>query len=545
MEFENNRELYDWILDEVGFEEPRPHQYEFARREFANTVVSKRKLLRLVEEGHVRGWDDPRMPTLSGLRRRGVTPEAIRSFCDMIGVSKTENLTDIGKLEYAIRDDLNPKVPRVMCVLDPLKVVVTSYPEGQVEELDAPLYPHDVPLEGSRTVPFSRELYIERGDFRENPPKGFFRLAPGREVRLRYGYLVTCTDIVRGDQGEIVELHCTHDPESRGGNAPDGRRVRGTIHWVSAERSVPCEVRLYDRLFTARDPDAVDEGEDFLAHLNPDALVVRSGARIEPSVRLDPPGTRYQFERLGYFISDVKDSTSDRPVYNRTVTLRDNWGKRSLEAEESKPASTATRVRKDEPEDRPTGPPKPPDRTAEEEARFIRFRDGFGLRERAAHVFATDPMLGRLFEEAVKGEADEDAVAKWIVNDVLREMGDRTISETRLTPEALAELVGLVESRTLSTRLGREVLREVIARGGSPTEIGERLAADQVTDPEVVAPIIERLVVENTDKAEAFRQGQDGLLGFFIGQTMRETNGKADPKMVRRLVLEALGGTER
>ncbi|HEX6104353.1 MAG TPA: glutamine--tRNA ligase/YqeY domain fusion protein [Gemmatimonadales bacterium] len=326
LEFKDNRELYDWLVREAGFERP-PEQTEFARLELDYTVLSKRKLLRLVSEGHVSGWDDPRMPTIAGLRRRGVTPEAIRGFADRIGVARSDARIELATFEHAVRDDLNMRVPRVMAVLRPLRLVITNWPEGEVDVLDAPLYPHDVPLTGSRPVLFGRELWIERDDFMEDPPKKFFRLALGREVRLRYAYLVTCTDVVKNAAGEVVELHATYDPASRGGDAPDGRRVQGTIHWVSAAHALEAEVRLYDRLFAAPDPDAVPEGRDFIAALNPESLVTVHGARVEPSVASDPPGTRYQFERTGYFISDPVDSRPGALVYNRTVALRDSWAK--------------------------------------------------------------------------------------------------------------------------------------------------------------------------------------------------------------------------
>jgi glutaminyl-tRNA synthetase len=326
LEFKDNRELYDWLVREAGFARP-PEQTEFARLELDYTVLSKRKLLRLVNEGYVSGWDDPRMPTIAGLRRRGVTPEAIRAFADTIGVARSDARIELGTFEHAVRDDLNMRVPRVMAVARPLKLVLTNYPADRVETLDAPLYPHDVPKTGSRPVPFSRELWIERDDFMENPPKKFFRLAPGREVRLRYGYLVTCTGVVKDEAGEVVEIHATYDPATRGGDAPDGRRVPGTIHWVSAKHALDCELRLYDRLFSAPNPDAVPEGQDFIAALNPASLVTLTGAKIEPSVADDPPGTRYQFERIGYFISDPVESGPGRLIYNRTVALRDSWAK--------------------------------------------------------------------------------------------------------------------------------------------------------------------------------------------------------------------------
>ena len=325
LEFKDNRDIYDWLVAAAGFENP-PTQVEFARMDLDYTVLSKRKMLRLVNEGHVRGWDDPRMATIAGMRRRGITPEAIRNFMDIVGVSRKEAHAEIAAFEHAVRDDLNMRVPRVMCVTKPLKVVLTNYPEDQDEELDASYYPHDVPLTGTRKVPFSRELYIERDDFMKDPPRKFFRLGPGREVRLRYGYFITCTDVIMDADGEVVELHCTYDPATRGGDSPDGRKVQGTIHWVSAKHAIDCELRLYDRLFSQPNPDDVPEGQDFLSVLNPDSLVIIPHAKIEPSVAKDPRESRYQFERTGYFIADP-DSTPEQMVFNRTVTLRDGWAK--------------------------------------------------------------------------------------------------------------------------------------------------------------------------------------------------------------------------
>ncbi len=324
LEFKDNRDIYDWLVREAGFVQP-PRQTEFARLELDYTVLSKRKLLRLVNEGHVSGWDDPRMPTIAGLRRRGVRAEAIRAFCEVIGVARNDARVEIATFEHAVRDDLSMIVPRVLCVMHPLKVVLTNYPEGQVEQMEAASFPNDSTMTGSRLVPFSRELYVDRDDFMEDPPKKFYRLSPGREVRLRFGYLITCTDVVKNDAGEVIELHCTYDPATRSGNAPDGRKVQGTIHWVSAAEARDCEVRLYDRLFSQPDPDAVPEGQDFIAALNPASLVTVQ-AKIEPGVASDPTGTRYQFERTGYFMSD-DDSTPERLVFNRIVSLRDSWAK--------------------------------------------------------------------------------------------------------------------------------------------------------------------------------------------------------------------------
>ena len=324
LEFQDHRPLYDWFLEQLGID-PAPQQIEFARLNLTHTVMSKRKLRQLVEEGHVSGWDDPRMPTLAGLRRRGYTPASIRSFCEGIGVAKRDNTIELARLEHEIRQDLNKHAPRVMGVLRPLKVVIENFPEGEVDELEAINNPED-PEMGTRRVPFTRELYIERDDFMEDPPKKFFRLAPGREVRLRYAYFVTCTDVVKDADGEVTELRCTYDPATRGGDAPDGRKVKGTLHWVSASEALPAEVRLYGPLFDVEDPTDVEEGKSFLDHVDPSSLEVLGAAQLEPSVRGASPGTTYQLERTGYFCVD-SDSSEDRLVLNRTVTLRDSWAK--------------------------------------------------------------------------------------------------------------------------------------------------------------------------------------------------------------------------
>ncbi|MCZ6734399.1 MAG: glutamine--tRNA ligase/YqeY domain fusion protein [Planctomycetota bacterium] len=324
LEFEDHRPLYDWFVEQLGIHHPQ--QIEFARLNLTYVVMSKRKLLALVEEGHVDGWDDPRMPTLCGLRRRGYTPEAIRNLCAKVGVTKYNSLTDAALLEHTLRDDLNKRSPRVMGVLRPLRVVIENYPEDQVEELEAVNNPEDASM-GMRTVPFSRVIYIERDDFREDPPRKFFRLAPGKEVRLRYAYFITCTDVVKDEStGEVTELRCTYDPATRGGNSPDGRKVKGTLHWVSAAHATSAEVRLYDRLFTVPDPTGDKSGKDYREFLNPDSLEVVSDCKVEPSLGKAQPGDRFQFERLGYFCID-RDSSDGRLVINRTVTLRDSWAK--------------------------------------------------------------------------------------------------------------------------------------------------------------------------------------------------------------------------
>ena len=323
LEFENNRELYNWVLDNVSMKFPsRPHQYEFARLDLQQTVMSKRKLLQLVEGKYVSSWDDPRLPTIAGLRRKGCTPEAIRKFCELVGIARANSSVEMSQLDFCLRDDLNTKAPRVMAVLRPLKVIIDNYPEGVEEELDASYWPHDIPKTGSRNIIFSKEIYIEREDFLENPPKDFFRLAPGMEVRLRYGYCITCSSIVKNPKtGEVEAIHCTYDPETKGGNTPSGRKVKGTIHWVSS-RSVVGEVRLYHPLLIA------SEGGDFLSQFNPHSLETLQGCRLEISLAEAKGGERYQFERQGYFYVDPIDSSPKQPVFNRIVTLKDSWSKK-------------------------------------------------------------------------------------------------------------------------------------------------------------------------------------------------------------------------
>ncbi|HET9530138.1 MAG TPA: glutamine--tRNA ligase, partial [Blastocatellia bacterium] len=323
LEFEDHRPLYNWFIEQLGIFPSR--QIEFDRLKLTYTILSKRKLLTLVQEGHVAGWDDPRMPTLSGMRRRGYTPEAIRNLCANVSVSKTNNTVQLSLLEHFLREDLNRRAARVMAVLRPLRVVIDNYPEDLVEEMEAINNPEDESM-GTRRVPFSKVLYIEQDDFREDPPKQYFRLAPGREVRLRYGYFITCQHVVKDAYGQVVELRCTYDPATRGGNAPDGRKVKSTIHWVSAAHALEAEVRLYDNLFIKENPNEVEEGQGFTANLNPNSLEVLTGCKVEPSLRSAAVGARYQFERLGYFSVDP-DSAADKPIFNRTIGLRDTWSK--------------------------------------------------------------------------------------------------------------------------------------------------------------------------------------------------------------------------
>ncbi len=555
LEFLDNRTLYDWVVDntrpdiesgEPGAWQPRPRQTESARLNLDYTVMSKRKLAELVSEGRVDGWDDPRMPTLAGLRRRGVRPEVIRRFCDLIGVAKADNRVDIGTLEHAIRDDLNRTAPRVMCVLRPLRVEIENYPEGKTEEMEAPYFPSDVGVEGSRKVPFSRVLLIERTDFEPDPPKGFYRLAPGREVRLRYAYLITCSDVVRDPEtGEVVELRCTYDPETRGGSTPDGRKVRGTIHWVSCEESLPCEVRLYDRLFSEPNPE---EAGDFKAYLNPASLVTESGSRIEPSVAEDPVGTHYQFERLGFFIRDSDGVEEGRLVYNRTVELKDPWARRQVQDDLRLTEQVIVKVEKANKEEAPAG--EDTGRRARDEARasdpelaarFERDVSELGLPEEDADLLAGDVAVAELFEGALAVHDSPQGVANWIVNELLRELKDKEMESLPIGGKEIGRLVALVEDGTISGRTAKDVFARLVREGGDPREIVRAEGVEQISDPAELRAIVEGAIDGHPEQAARYRAGQSGLLGFFVGQVMRETGGRANPEVVQRLVREKLG----
>ena len=549
LEFENNREIYDWLLDAL-FEEPRPHQYEFARLNLDYTVMSKRKLLQLVEERLVAGWDDPRLPTIAGLRRRGVTPSAIRSFCDRIGVAKANSRVEMSLLESCIRDDLNPVAPRVLAVLRPLKLVIDNYPEGETEWLDAPYYPHDVPREGARRMPFGRELFIERTDFMEEPPKDFYRLAPGREVRLRHAYIVTCTGAVKDENGEVVEVHCTYDPETRSGSSGSAgkhRKTQTAIQWVSAAHALPAEVRLYDRLLRVADPDA--DGLDFKNALNPASLEVLTGCLVEPSVADDPAETRYQFERHGYFWRDPGESAPGAPVFNRIVPLRDSWIKQGAAAPAAPSRKGETAVKGGEDGAAPAAPePDARARMAQRDpalaARFERYVRDFGLAEDEAELLTRDTAGADFFEQAMSAQgaqrANPKALANWINHELLGELKERGIAALPFGPAQLAHLVALVDDGTISTAGAKAVFGELLAHGGDPAAIVETKGLRQVRDTDALLPAVERVIAANPDKAEQYRAGKTGLLGFFTGQVMKETQGAANPQLVQDLLKERL-----
>ncbi|MCB9529912.1 MAG: glutamine--tRNA ligase/YqeY domain fusion protein [Myxococcales bacterium] len=545
LEFENNRELYDWVLANTPVKHVS-HQYEFAKLALTYTMLSKRRLRLLVEEGHVAGWDDPRMPTIAGMRRRGIPPAALRALADAVGVTKNNTVIDITRLDHHIRDVLNTEAPRVMAVLDPLEVVVTTWPEGETDALDASYWPHDVPKEGSRKVPFGRTLYIERSDFEEEPPPGFYRLAPGREVRLRYGYLIRCDEVVRDESGRVVQLRCSHDPASRGGRAPDGRKVRGTIHWVAADGALDCEVRLYDRLFAAEFPGS---DRDWLEDLNPDSLRTLTGCKIEPSVAGDPVETRYQFERQGYFWRDPVDGAGDRLVFDRIIDLRDSWAKAQAEADEAPaaveaPASEPARKVDTRPQKRTAAQIRAAARAADPTLaeREARYRDALGLAADDADLLTGDRGLSDLFEAAIARYDAAASVAKWMVNVLVGELGDRAAADLPLDGGELGALARLVDDGTVSATAGKEVLAELMDQGGAAEAIVEARGLRRLDDAAALARIVDAVIAAHPEQAAQYREGKTSLAGFFIGKAMQQSGGRADPRAVRTLVTSKLDG---
>jgi glutaminyl-tRNA synthetase len=532
LEFENNRELYDWVVDNCAVD-AKPRQIEFARLGLDYTMMSKRNLLTLVQEKLVSGWDDPRMPTLAALRRRGYTPEAIRNFVDMVGVAKANSTVDVGKLEYAVRDDLNQQAPRVMGVLDPIEVVLDNWDEGRVESIEAPYFPPDIGKPGSRQVPMTRRLLIERDDFMEEPPKKFHRLAPDRYVRLRYAGIIRCDRVEKDAAGQVTRLVCTHFDE-----APGDAQVKGVIHWVSADRGLRAEVRVYDRLFAHPKPGA--GGADFRDHLNPDSLVVLGDAVVEPSVADDPADTRYQFERQGYYWRDPK--SGDRLVFNRIAPLRDSWSK-SAAATAAEPAPEPDKREKSakartRPQRRSKAEIRDKIRAENPELsrRLVRYQGELGLSEDDADQLTGDLALATFFEGALAAHAAPGSVANWLLNELGGMLGDRPIGELPFTAAQFGQLVALYDDHTVSSAGAKEVLAHMLEHGGDPAEIIQDKGLRQVTDAGAIEPVVDQILAANPDKVESYRGGKAGLLGFFVGQVMKETGGTANPKLVQELL---------
>jgi glutaminyl-tRNA synthetase len=483
--------------------------------------MSKRKLLELVEGGVVNGWDDPRLPTIAGYQRRGYTPESILNFCDQIGIAKANSMVDVAQLEFCIRDDLNKKVPRVMCVLDPLKVTIVNY-EGS-EDLESSYYPDDVPKEGKRVLPFSKEIYIERDDFMENPPKGYFRLTPDQPVRLKHAYIITCKEVIKDIDGKIIEIKAEYNPASKSGSDTSGIKVKSAIQWVDAKHAKTAEVRVYDRLFKVEAPEGVED-------LNPDSLKVIKSALIEPAVISEKPDERFQFERLGYFYADPVDYTDEKPVFNKIVGLKESSAKKkkaplkAVEPERKKVQIDGEVVAMSE----------------SEQALFDKYTSEFRLNSEVANTLARDEQLSSFFEESLAVLGNPVGLANMVTNEVARELKSRQRSELKFTPEQIAELVKMIDDETISSKIAKQVFEEMVKSGENPVQIVESKGLVQISDPARILPIIDEIIAKNPDNVEKFRAGNTKLLGFFVGQVLKSTGGKANPKVVNELVAEKL-----
>ncbi len=518
LEFENNRDVYNWVLDTLGFTPARPYQHEFARLGINYTVMSKRKLLELVKGGQVDGWDDPRLPTIAGYKRKGYTPESILQFCDSVGVAKANSMVDVSQLEFCIRDDLNKKVPRVMCVLEPLKVTITNYDGSEI--IDASYYPEDVPKEGSRALPFSKEIYIERDDFMENPPKGYFRLTPEQPVRLKHAYIITCKEVVKDSNGNITEIKAEYNADSKSGSDTSGIKVKSAIQWVDAKEARTVEVRLYDRLFSSEAPEGVED-------INPDSLKVIKNALIEPAVITDKPDERFQFERQGYFYADPIDYTDEKPVFNKIVGLKDSWGKKT------KVATPKTQEKKVQVDGEVVA------MSEAQTALFNKYTE-LKLNSEVANTLARDENLSSFFEDALAVLNSPVNLANIVVGEVARELKEKQVEALKYTPSQIAELVKLIDDKTISNKIAKQVFEEMAKSGENPAKIVEAKGLVQISDPAVISPIIDEVIAKNPDNVTKFKAGNTKLLGFFVGQVLKATGGKANPKVVNQLVAEKL-----
>jgi glutaminyl-tRNA synthetase len=527
LEFENNRELYDWILDACDEPQPRPKQYEFARLFLNYTVMSKRKLLQLVEEEIVDGWDDPRMPTIAGLRRRGYTPESIRMFAERVGVAKNNSVVDVSLLEWAIRQDLEPKVGRGLAVLDPLEVVIDNWNESEAFWRDVPVYPQDSTKNETRKLPFSGRLYIERSDFAMKPPKRFHRLAPGREVRLRNAFFIKFVSVETDESGHPIRVHCTYDPETLGGSAPDGRKVTGTLHWVSADLAVPAEFRIYDRLFSHESPGSDDR--DFKDDLNPSSLRVVKGW-VEPALKDISAGAHVQLERLGYFYTDPIDHSTESIVFNRTVALKDAWANTTKQAPKKGDRAKARKAQ--------ASSIKRADVVLSDAAAALKATHG--LSDDEARLLTDDEKLHEFFGQSLGHGGSPRGVAKWIVNELLRVTKDTPLTEVRATPTAIGQLVALLEHGEITQTAAKVVFEVLLSAGGNPKAIVNEKGLAQQRDESVLEATLGAILEEHADLAASYRAGEKKLFGFFIGQAMRATRGQADAKLVRSVLMRLL-----
>ncbi len=518
LEFENNRDIYDWVLDALELTPPRPYQHEFARLGINYTVMSKRKLLELVNGGYVHGWDDPRLPTIAGYKRRGYTPESILNFCDQIGIAKANSMVDVAQLEFCIRDDLNQKVPRVMCVLDPLKVVIENY-EGE-EEIDASYYPYDVPKEGSRKLPFAKEIYIERDDFMENPPEGYYRLTPTQPVRLKHAYILTCKEVVKDANGNIIEIKALYHPDSKSGADTSGIKTKSAIHWVSAKHAKKIEVRLYERLYKVDAPEGLED-------LNPDSLHVIPNAFVEPAVISEKPDVRFQFERQGYFYADPVDYTDAKPVFNKIVGLKDSWAKKA----ETLPQAPKTEAKKAHVE----GDVIPMNKA--ELARFETYTTS-GLNAEIANTLSRDEQLSDFYEATLLHVKSPISIANIVANDVARELKHE--ASLKFGAKEVAQLIGMMDEGVISSKIAKQVFETMAQTGENPLYIVESQGLKQISDPEILKPLIDEVIAKNPDNVAKYKAGNTNLFGFFVGQVLKNSGGKANPSVVNELVTQKL-----
>jgi glutaminyl-tRNA synthetase len=521
LEFENNRDIYDWLLDTLELKLPRPYQHEFARLGINYTVMSKRKLLELVNGEYVNGWDDPRMPTIAGYKRRGYTKESILNFCDQIGIAKANSMVDVAQLEFCIRDDLNKKVPRVMCVMNPLKVTIENY-EGS-EEIDAPYYPHDVPKDGSRKLPFSKNIYIEHDDFMENPPKGYFRLTPEQPVRLRHGYIIACKEVIKDSSGKIIEIKAEYYPESKSGSDTSGIKVNSAIQWVSAKEAKTVELRVYDRLFKNEAPEGLED-------LNPDSLKIIKNALVEPAVISDKIDERFQFERQGYFYADPIDYTDEKPVFNKIVGLKDSWAKKTKKEETTPKITNKTQIEKVQ----VVGSVEP--MNDEQQKLFDNYTNNLGLNSEVSNILARDKDLSNFYKESLIIINSPITLANIVVNEVARELKQMEVSQIKFTPIQITELVKMIDDEIISSKIAKDVFEEMVKSGIDPRQIVKDKGLTQISDPSEISPIIDGIIAKNPDNVAKFKAGNTKLLGFFVGQVLKETGGKANPQVVNELV---------
>ena len=529
LEFENNRDIYDWVLDTLELPKPRPYQHEFARLGINYTVMSKRKLLELVNGNYVNGWDDPRMPTIAGYKRRGYTPESILNFCDQIGIAKANSMVDVSQLEFCIRDDLNTKVPRVMCVLDPIKVVIENY-EGS-EDIEASYYPHDVPKEGSRIIPFSNEVYIEREDFSENPVKGYNRLTLDQPVRLRHAYIITCKEIIKDENGNVVEIKAQYNPNSKSGNDTSGIKVKSAIQWVDVKTAKSIEVRLYDRLYKNEAPESLED-------LNPNSLNIIKNAYIEPAVISDKIDVRFQFERQGYFYADPVDYSDENPVFNKIVGLKDSWAKKSKnEVDNSKPKQESkpkVEVKKEVVHGEAAV------MNESQKALFEKYSNELKLNNELSNILARDEGLSSFYDETLKELNSPITIANIVANEIAKELKEKTLNELKFTPAKIAQLAKMIDDETISSKIAKQVFEEMALSGDEPSKIVEDKGLIQISNPDAILPIIEEVIAKNPDNVEKYKSGNEKLFGFFVGQVLKATGGKANPKVVNELVIKSL-----